>query len=105
MNNERLSGCTLKKCLYAFTAIVLTAAIVSSVCFEVFHAGHEENCHEENCAVCLVLQIIHSAEKLFQSFHNYEGEFSYLTVLLFIVFLEAHLVHQTIVSRKIKLQI
>jgi hypothetical protein len=105
MNNNILLRCNFKKCLYAFAAVVLTAAIVSSLCFEVFHTGHEENCHEENCAVCLVLEIIHSAQKFSQSFHHPEREFSYFTASLFIVFMEAYLVHQTIVSRKIKLQI
>jgi hypothetical protein len=32
-------------------------------------------------------------------------EFSYFAASVFIVFMEAYLVHQTIVSRKIKLQI
>lgn len=42
----------------------LAAAIFSSLTFEAFHAGHEAECHEENCPVCLVIQIIRTVIRL-----------------------------------------
>ncbi|MCR5725472.1 MAG: hypothetical protein K6G80_10345 [Treponema sp.] len=38
-------------------------SLFSLITFESIHAGHEVYCHEENCPICLVLQIIKNTVK------------------------------------------
>ena len=45
-------------------SLLLTIAIFTSLTFEAFHTGHEAACHEENCPVCLVLQLVRNTIKL-----------------------------------------
>jgi hypothetical protein len=48
------------KFLSPVSAFILILSLFTALSFESLHAGHEEHCHEENCPVCLVLQIIKS---------------------------------------------
>ena len=45
-------------------SLLLTIAIFTSLTFEAFHAGHEAACQEDNCPVCLVLQLVRNTIKL-----------------------------------------
>ena len=59
MNNQ-------KKHFHIFRVAALLAALslFAVLTFEALHAGHEDHCHEENCTICLVLQVIHNTKKL-----------------------------------------
>ena len=83
------------------TALSLFAALI----FEAFHEGHEANCQEENCPVCLVLQIIHNTKKISgtQPLTTFEfSAFSHINLLIFSALL---LAPATLVKQKIKLVI
>ena len=45
-------------------SLLLTIAIFTSLTFEAFHTGHEAVCQEDNCPVCLVLQLVRNTIKL-----------------------------------------
>ena len=47
-----------------FLSLLLAAAVFSSLTFEALNHGHELNCHEENCPVCLLIQIIRTVIRL-----------------------------------------
>ena len=53
-----------KKFVFRLAALLAALSLFAVLTFEVLHAGHEENCHEENCAICLVLQVIHNTKKI-----------------------------------------
>ena len=88
------------------TAAILTVlALFITLTFEALHAGHEADCHEENCPVCLVLQIIHSTKKISSAelpaparFIN----FSYINIIILSALL---LAPATLVEQKVKLVI
>lgn len=86
-------------------SIITIFALVFVMAIEVLHAGHEEQCHDEDCAVCLILQIIHSTNKISAgaklSSVNFNS-FYYINILIFSAFL---IVPATLVKQKIKLVI
>ena len=49
---------TKSNLLFRLTSLILILSIFTVITFESIHTGHEEHCHEENCPICLVLQII-----------------------------------------------
>ncbi len=88
------------------TAALLTAlSLFSILAFETLHAGHEENCHEEECPICLVLQIIHNTEKISLSTASTSVEFTNYSIIYFIIFSAQLLAPATLVKQKIKLVI
>ena len=99
MNNQKLFR--LHRIAALFTVISLFAAL----CFEVFHTGHEAACHEEDCPICLVLQIIHSTKKIGKSTITATAvhtAFFYINILILSALLIAP---ATLVKQKVKLVI
>ena len=51
---------------YSLIAVLLVLALFSTLLFEVLHADHASNhCEDENCPVCMLLQIVHSSFRFF----------------------------------------
>ena len=94
-----------KKRLLSITAIILAFSFFAAFNFEASHAGHESTCHEEDCPICLVLQIIRSIDKISSSNSTLPSEFinfSYINILIFSALL---LAPSTLVKQKVKLVI
>ena len=86
-------------------ALLLTFSLFALISFEAFHTGHEEHCHEEDCSVCLILQIIHNTNKIGQSTSTVSAEFItfyYINILILSALL---LAPATLVKQKVKLVI
>lgn len=86
-------------------ALLLTFSLFALISFEAFHTGHEEHCHEEDCPVCLILQIIHNTNKIGQSTSTVSVEFItfyYINILILSALL---LAPATLVKQKVKLVI
>ena len=87
------------------TAVLTALSILFLINFESLHAGHEEVCHEENCAVCLVLQIIHNTNKI-SCDAGLASAVSLVFIYINILILSALLLAPaTLVSQKVKLVI
>ena len=94
-----------KKTLFSLTAILLAFSIFTVINFETSHCGHEAICHEEDCPVCLVLQIIHSTKKINQNTVQTSVEFLVFTYLNVLILSALLLVPSTLVKQKVKLVI
>ena len=99
MNNQKLFR------LLRTAALLTAISLFSSLVFEAFHTGHEANCHEEECPVCIVLQIIGSTEKIGQSSAQASVEFTHIFFINVIIFSALLLGPATLVKQKIKLVI
>lgn len=99
MNNQKLFR--ILRIAALFTVISLFAALS----FEAFHTGHEAACHEEDCPICLVLQIIHNTKKIEKSTTTATAvhtAFFYINILILSALLIAP---ATLVKQKVKLVI
>ena len=94
-----------KRCLFTSIAACLIFAIISALTFEVFHCEHEETCHEEDCPVCLVLQIIRANKKTSPVLHALKAEFINFFYINIIILSAALIVPTTLVKQKVKLVI
>ncbi len=99
MNNQKLFR------LLRTAAILTALSLFAAITFEAFHTGHEEACHEEDCPICLVLQIIHNTEKISQSAAQTSVEFTNLFFINVIIFSALLLAPATLVKQKVKLVI
>ncbi len=91
--------------LLSSVALIAALSLFAVLAFESLHAGHEEHCHEEDCPICLVLQIIHSTNKIGKSSGLVTSEFisfSYINILILSALL---LAPATLVKQKVKLVI
>ena len=96
MNKKR----TLTSFVVCLAAIIILS-LLSALTFEAFHSGHEAFCHEEDCSVCLVLQIIRANKKISPAAHAEVAEFIsffYINVIILsaILFVPASLVKQKV---------
>ena len=94
-----------KKSVLSFTAALFIISLFAVITFEAFHTGHEEHCHKEDCPVCLVLQIIHTTQKISPKVAPTSAEFIsifYINVLILSALL---LAPATLVKQKVKLVI
>ena len=99
MNNKNLFR------LFRAVALITALSLFAVITFETLHAGHEEICHEEDCAICLVLQIIHSTNKIGNKAAAKASEFInfyYISILILSALLP---VPATLVKQKVKLVI
>ena len=91
--------------LSKIAALILFFSIFAAISFEAFHTGHEAACHEEDCPICLVLQIIHNTEKIGKSTTTATAVhtvFFYINILILSALLIAP---ATLVKQKVKLVI
>jgi len=94
-----------KKRLIASLAACLILAIFSVLAFEALHSGHEADCHEENCPVCLVLQIIRANKKTSPAAHAEVAEFISFFYINVVILSALLFVPATLVKQKVKLVI
>ncbi|MCR4954439.1 MAG: hypothetical protein K6A43_10230 [Treponema sp.] len=87
------------------TALIAALSLLFLISFESFHTGHQETCHNEDCPICLVLQIIQNTNKFFCDSNTtfpVNSSFFYINIFIFSVLL---FVPATLVSQKVKLVI
>ena len=99
MNNQKLFR------LLRIAALLTVISLFAVLSFEAFHTGHEAACHEEDCPICLVLQIIHSTKKIGKSTTTTTAvhtAFFYINILILSALLIAP---ATLVKQKVKLVI
>ncbi len=99
MNNQKLFR------LLRIAALLTVISLFAVLSFEAFHTGHEAACHEEDCPICLVLQIIHSTKKIGKSTTTATAvhtAFFYINILILSALLIAP---ATLVKQKVKLVI
>ena len=94
-----------KKRAFTSLAICLIFAIFSAMAFEAFHSGHEASCHEDDCTVCLVLQIIRANKKTSPAAHAEPAEFISFFYINVIILSAILFVPATLVKQKVKLVI
>lgn len=87
------------------TALLTALSLFALLAFESFHAGHEEHCHEEDCPVCLVLQIIHNTNKISRTVPQTSIEFSTFNYINLFIISALLLAPATLVRQKVKLVI
>ena len=87
------------------TALLAALSLFALLAFESFHAGHEEHCHEEDCPVCLVLQVIHNTNKLTGTTPLASVEFSTFSYINIFIFSALFFAPATLVKQKVKLVI
>lgn len=95
----------INKSVLRLLAASLIISLFAGITFEAFHTGHEEHCHDEDCAVCLVLQIIHSTHQSTVDIQTTSTEFTaffYINILILSALL---LAPSTLVKQKVKLVI
>ena len=99
MNNQKLFR------LLRIAALLTALSLFAALTFEAFHTGHEAACHEEDCPVCLVLQIIHNTEKIGQNTVSASVEFTSIFYINIILISALLLTPATLVKQKVKLVI
>lgn len=87
------------------TALLAALSLFALLAFESFHAGHEEHCHEEDCPVCLVLQIIHNTNKISRTVPQTSIEFSTFNYINLFILSALFFAPATLVKQKVKLVI
>ena len=99
MNNQKLFR------LLRVAALLTALSLFAELTFEAFHTGHEAACHEEDCPVCLVLQIIHNTEKIRQNTVSASVVFTSIFYINIILLSALLLAPATLVKQKVKLVI
>lgn len=94
-----------KKRLLSITAIILAFSFFAAFNYEAYHAGHETDCHEENCPICLVLQIIHNTDKISRNSTSPSFEFLAVIISNLTILSALLLAPSTLVRQKVKLVI
>ena len=100
MNNQKKVSSLLLA-----AALLTILSLFSVLIFESLHAGHEEHCHEKDCPVCLVLQIIHNTNKSSGITQLASIEFSTFRYINLFILSALFLVPATLVKQKVKLVI
>ena len=91
--------------LLCLTTVLVVLSFFAIILFDSNHKGHEEQCHEKNCPICLVLQVIHSTELIGQKTAEIPiGLIIPLNISL-VIFSALLLVPATLVKQKVKLVI
>jgi hypothetical protein len=99
MNNKKIFS------IFRLAAFLTALSLFAVLTFEALHAGHEENCHEENCAICLVLQVIHNTKKVSASVPLASVDFSIFNYINLFIFSALFFAPATLVKQKVKLVI
>ena len=99
MTNKKLLG------LLRTAALLTVLSLFATLAFEALHAGHEEHCHEEDCSICLVLQVIHNTNKITNTAALTSIEFSLFNYINLFILSALLLAPATLVKQKVKLVI
>ena len=87
------------------TALLTALSLFALLAFESFHTGHEESCHEENCQICLVLQVIHNTKKISATAPLDPIDFSAFNYINLFILSAIFFAPATLVKQKVKLVI
>ena len=90
---------------FRLTALLATLSLFAVLTFEALHAGHEESCHKENCAICLVLQVIHNTKRFSASVPLASIDFSTINYINLFILSALFFAPATLVKQKVKLVI
>lgn len=90
---------------FRFAALFTALSLFTVLFFEMLHAGHEEVCHEEDCPICLVLQIIHNTKKISGTAPLASVTFSFFSYINVFILSALLLAPATLVKQKVKLVI
>lgn len=90
---------------FRFAALFTVISLFTVLFFETLHTGHEEDCHEEDCPICLVLQIIHNINKISETVPLTSVEFSAFNFINLFIISALLLAPATLVKQKVKLVI
>ena len=87
-------------------AALLTAlSLFATHAFETLNASHEEHCQQEDCPICLVLQVIHNTEKILDTVPPAPVVFSIFNYINLFILSALLLAPATLVKQKVKLVI
>ena len=95
----------IKKSALRILAASLIISLFAVITFEAFHAGHEEHCHDEDCPLCLVLQVIHSTHQLTGNTQTSAFEFTAFFYINILILSALFFAPATLVKQKVKLVI
>ena len=90
---------------FRLTALLAALSLFAVLTFEALHAGHEESCHKENCAICLVLQVIHNTKKISDPAPLDPIDFSTFNNITLFILTALFFAPATLVKQKVKLVI
>jgi len=96
---------TLLKFITITASLLLIISLLAALTFESCHANHEEHCHEEDCPICLLLQVIHNNCKIFADANVASVEFLSIFYINTLILSAVFFAPNTLVSQKIKLVI
>ena len=94
-----------KVSILKIAALIFILSLFILTIFEACHAGHQEHCHEENCQICLVLQIIHNTRNFLSGAKQTSPESFHSYFKIIIIFSGTIFAARTLVAQKIKLLI
>lgn len=86
-------------------ALLAALSLFAVLAFKSLHAGHEKDCHEEDCPICLVLQVISSTNKITNPPQLTSIEFSTFSYINLFIISALLLAPATLVKQKVKLVI
>ena len=89
--------------VFKIFSFLFVFALLSALTFEAFHHGHQENCHDEDCAICLVLQIIHNTTTFSTKAKKTSVDYIINFYSYILIFTTSLLIPRTLVSQKVKL--
>lgn len=99
MNNKKVFN------FFRFATLLTAFSLFAVLTFEALHAGHKESCHEENCVICLVLQVIHNTKKVSASVPLASVDFSAYNYINLFLLSALFFAPATLVKQKVKLVI
>lgn len=99
MNNKKFFS------LLRSIALLTILSLFSALAFESLLTGHEEHCHEEECPICLVLQVIHNTNKITNTKPPVLVDFSIFNYINLFILSTLLLAPATLVKQKVKLVI
>ena len=90
---------------FRIIALIAAISLLAALTFETLHAGHEEGCHDEDCVICLVLQVIKNTNKISNTTPLISVGFSAFSYINLIILSALFLAPATLVKQKVKLVI
>ncbi len=91
---------------HSLIAAFLVLVLLSTLFFETFHAGHDSNhCEDENCPICMVLQIVRSSFRFFDFSSESIKSVSLAFALISVLISSIYILSITPITQKTKLTI
>ncbi len=91
---------------HSFAAVLLVFALFSALFFEAFHADHDSaRCQEENCPICMVMQIVRAPLQFPVSFAAVQQNAAAAFASLLCIILSLYTISVTQITQMTKLTI